>query len=335
MSAGPLDRYARALASGAGRTQQGPLERAALRLTRRQALGAAAAGSLLLAAGAPRGARAQVLPQCPPPGFPAETQVCPYTCGGLAPSWICCRQDQVCCTNQPQVGGAVNCAVGCCEPGQTCCYSPSLGGWGCCGCPRGLHACGTEPLGVQCCQRDEVCDTVNFVCRPGDECPNVLCDGACCEPGEVCAGGSCCQAAKGCGGECCGRGMICDQNRCKQLVEYKRPKRQRQRKNDTIDSPELKTFDADLAAELNYAASEAGGSDAGAAASGFLIGRARVRLRAHSKRRVAVKLTRRARRRLRRGRPLNARLTLTFRDPAGRRITETERVTILPRRRSL
>jgi hypothetical protein len=50
---------------------------------------------------------------------------------------------------------------------------------------------------------------------------------------------------------------------------------------------------------------------------------------------VAVKLTRRARRQLRRGRPLNARLTLTFRDPAGRRTTETERVTILPRRREL
>lgn len=31
--------------------------------------------------------------------------------------------------------------------------------------------------------------------------------------------------------------------------------------------------------------------------------------------------------------PLAAQLTLTFRDPAGRRIAETERITILPERR--
>ena len=188
-----------------GRLEQA-LERAALRLagshlTRRQAIGAAAAGSIALAAGVPRPALAQQA-QCPPPQFPDDTQVCPYTKDGVS-GWICCRQDQVCCSKQPLVGSA---AAGCCEPGQTCCYSASLGYWGCCGCPRGLHECGKEPLGAQCCQRDEVCDVVDFVCRPGDECPNVVCDGACCEPGEVCAGGSCCQAAKGCGGSAAAAG---------------------------------------------------------------------------------------------------------------------------------
>ena len=69
-----------------------------------------------------------------------------------------------------------------------------------------------------------------------------------------------------------------------------------------------------------------------ASAPGFLIGRRRVRLRAHTKRTVPVKLTRRTRRHLGRGRPLPAKLTVTFRDPDGR-ITETHRVTILPRRR--
>lgn len=296
-------------------------------LTRRQAIGAAAAGSLALAAGVPRPAGAQQA-QCPPPQFPEDTQVCPYTKDGVS-GWICCRQDQVCCSKQPLVGGA---AAGCCEPGQTCCYSPSLGYWGCCGCPIGLHHCGKDPIG-QCCKRDEVCDVVDFVCRPGDECPNVICDGACCQPGEVCAGGNCCEAAKGCGGVCCGRGMICDRNTCKQLVDYKRPPRQRQKKNDTIDSPELETFDADVAAEMNYRASSGGGSSAHASASGFVVARRRVRLRAHTKGKVPVKLTRRARRHLRRGHPLPTRLTLTFRDPAGRKITETHRVKILPRRR--
>ena len=300
-------------------------------LTRRQAIGAAAAGSLALAAGVPRPARAQQA-QCPPPGQPNDTKVCPYSCPPFAPSWICCRADQVCCTAQPQIGGAVNCKVGCCELGQTCCYVPSLGGYGCCGCPIGLHHCGKDEIG-QCCQRDEVCDVVDFVCRPGDECPNVVCDGACCEPGEVCAGGNCCQAAKGCGGVCCGRGMICANNTCKQLVDYKRPPRQRQKKNDTIDSPELETFDADVAAEMNYRASSPGGSSAESSARGFLIARRRVRLRAHTKRKVPLKLTRRARRHLGRGRPLPAQLTLTFRDPAGRKITERHRVRILPRRR--
>ncbi len=317
--------------AGPSRLEQA-FERAALRLagshvTRRQAIGAAAAGSLALAAGVPRPAWAQQA-QCPPPQFPNDTQVCPYTKDGVS-GWICCRQDQVCCSNQPLVGGA---AAGCCEPGQTCCYSASLGYWGCCGCPIGLHHCGKDPIG-QCCRRDEVCDTVDFVCRPGDECPNVVCDGACCQPGEVCAGGNCCEAAKGCGGICCGRGMICDDNTCKQLVDYKRPPRQRQKKNDTIDSPELETFDADVAAEMNYRASGGSGNSAHASARGFVIGRRRVRLRAHTKRKVPVKLTRRARRHLRRGHPLPARLTLTFRHPSGRKITESHRVTILPRRR--
>ena len=51
------------------------------------------------------------------------------------------------------------------------------------------------------------------------------------------------------------------------------------------------------------------------------------------KRKVPVKLTRRARRHLGRGHPLPTQLKLTFRDPDGRKITETHRVTILPRRR--
>lgn len=312
------------------------LDRAALRLaaaplTRRQALGAAAAGSLALAAGLPRPAHAQSA-QCPAPGRPEETQVCPYQCPGLAPSWICCRPEEVCCTQQPQVNGIGACSVGCCQLGQTCCYVASLGAWGCCGCPIGYHRCSKDPIGP-CCRRDQVCDTVDFVCRDGDECPNVVCDGACCQPGEVCAGGNCCEPAKGCSGQCCGRGAICDQNACKQLVDYKKPPRERQKKNDTIDSPELETFDADLAAEMNYRNSEPGGSSAGASARGYLVARRRVRLRARTKRTYPVKLTRRARRELRRGRPLNAELTMTFRDPAGRRFTETERVRILPRRR--
>jgi hypothetical protein len=332
-ASGRLERHARRLAAATPTSNAGVFDRAARRLagshlTRRQAIGAAAAGSLVLAAGVPRSARAQQ-PQCPPPQFPNDTQVCPYTKDGIS-GWICCRQDQVCCSKQPLSGGG---AAGCCEPGQTCCYSPSFGLWGCCGCPRGLHECGAEPFGTQCCQRDQVCDVVDFVCRPGDQCPHVVCDGACCEPGEVCAGGNCCQAAKGCGGQCCGRGMICTNNTCKELVDYKRPRRQRQKKNNRIDSPRLETFDADVAAEMNYRASTPGGSSAEPSARGFLIGRRRVRLRAHPKRTVSVKLTRRARRHLGRGRPLPALLTLTFRDPDGRKITETHRVTILPRRR--
>ena len=253
-----LERRARRLAAGARHPGEPTvLERAALRavgshLTRRQAIGAAAAGSLALAAGRPPRASGQVQPSCPPPNFPNDTQVCPYTKNGVS-GWICCRQDQVCCSKQPLVGDA---AAGCCEPGQTCCYSAKLGYYGCCGCPIGLHQCGTEPMTSQCCKRDEVCDVVDFVCRPGDECPNVLCDGACCEPGEQCAGGNCCQASKSCGGTCCGRGMICDQNTCKRLVDYKRPPRRETPKNDRLDSPPLQTFDADVAAELNYTASD-------------------------------------------------------------------------------
>ena len=83
---------------------------------------------------------------------------------------------------------------------------------------------------------------------------------------------------------------------------------------------------------MNYQASSPGGASAESSAR-FLIARRRVRLRAHSKRTVPLKLTRRARRALGRGRPLPAQLTLTFRDPAGRKITESHRVTILPRRR--
>ena len=50
-----------------------------------------------------------------------------------------------------------------------------------------------------------------------------------------------------------------------------------------------------------------------------------MQLRAHTKRTVPVKLTRRARRHLSRGRPLPTRLTLTFRDPeAGRSSKPTE-----------
>ena len=84
---------------------------------------------------------------------------------------------------------------------------------------------------------------------------------------------------------------------------------------------------------MNYRASTPGGSSAESSARGFLVGRRRVRLRAHTKRTVPVKLTRRARRHLGRGRPLPAELRLTFRDPDGRKISETHRVTILPRRR--
>jgi hypothetical protein len=336
-----FERYARRLASGgAGDIPSGgSLERAAVRLaggrlTRRQAIGAAAAGSLALAAGMPPRARGQGA-QCPPPSFPDETKVCNYTCPGFAPSWICCRQEQVCCTEQPQINGQGGCAVNCCELGQTCCYVASLGGWGCCGCPIGLHHCSREPIG-QCCQRDEVCDTVDFVCRPGDECPHVVCAGACCEAGEVCAGGSCCQAAKGCGGGgvCCGRGEICDGNTCKQLVDYKRPPRQRETKNDKVDTPPLQTFDADLAADADFRSSVGARGSANASARGYLVGRKHgVRLPAHTRRRISVKLTRRARRHLNRGKPLSAELTLTFRDPAGRRISERHRLTILPKRR--
>jgi hypothetical protein len=309
------------------------IDRLALRiagadLTRRQAIGAAAVGSIALAAGRPPRAFGQVQPTCPPSDFPDDTQVCPYTKDGVS-GWICCRQDQVCCSKQPLVGGA---AAGCCELGQTCCYDASLGYYGCCGCPIGLHHCGKTPIG-HCCQRDEVCDTVDFVCRPGDECPNVVCDGACCEPGEVCAGGSCCQASKGCGGQCCGRGMICDGNTCKQLVDYKKPPRREAPKNDKLDSPPLQTFDADVSADVSYSSSPGGGSGAGASARGYLIGHARVKLRAHSRRVVHVPLTRRAKRRLRQGKRIPAQLTLTFRDPAGRRIVETSRVTIVPARR--
>jgi hypothetical protein len=334
-----LERYARRLAAGpslaGGTPREGAVERVAVRLaasplTRRQAIGAAAAGSLALAAGLPQPARAQQA-QCPPPGEPGRSKVCNFTCPGLAPSWICCFPNEDCCTQQPQTNGIGACAVGCCAPGQNCCYVPSLGAWGCCGCPIGLHHCGKEPIG-QCCQRDEVCDTVDFVCRPGDECPNVVCEGACCEPGEVCAGGNCCQASKGCP-TCCGRGEICAQGSCKQLVDFKRPPRQRQKKNDKIDSPKLETFDADLAAELNYRRSTPGGSAAGASAAGFLIARKRVRLRRRTRTQVSLTLTRRARRHLRRGRPLPARLTMTFREPGGRAIVETAQVTILPKRR--
>jgi hypothetical protein len=127
--------------------------------------------------------------------------------------------------------------------------------------------------------------------------------------------------------------MICHNNTCKQLVDYKRPPRQRQKKNDRIDSPRLETFDADVAAEMNYRASTPGGSTAESSARGFLVGRRRVRLRAHTRRSVPVKLSRRARRHLGRGRSLPTQLTLTFRAPDGRTITETHPVTILPRRR--
>jgi hypothetical protein len=313
----------------------GPLERAALRLagsrmTRRQALGAAAAGSLAVAVGAARPADAQVLPACPPPNFPQDTQVCSYVDRGTT-GWICCRQDQVCCNRQPLSGGGV---AGCCEPGQTCCYSPSLGVWGCCGCPRGLHHCGPEALGGQCCRQDQVCDVVDFVCRDGDECSNVLCGSVCCQPGEVCAGGSCCQASKGCGGTCCGRGEICAGNACKQLVDYKKPPRRQTPKHDKLDSPKLQTFDADLAAELNYQASTAGGSGAGGSARRYRVAYARVHLRAHQRRVVTASLTRRARRELRRGRAIPTELTLTFRDPKGRRIVESSRVRIVPARRA-
>jgi hypothetical protein len=318
-----------------GRADYGLLERAAVRLaggtiTRRQAIGAVAAGSVALAAGrAPRVA-AQTQPSCPPPNFPNDTQVCPYTYQGVS-GWICCRQEQVCCNKHPLAGGG---AAGCCELGQTCCYSATLGHWGCCGCPIGLHHCGREPMGGQCCRRDEVCDADTFVCRPGDDCPNVVCDGACCEPGEQCAGGSCCQASKSCGGECCGRGAICASNQCKQLVDYKRPPRRQAPKNDKIDSPRLETFDADVAAELNYRASTPGAGGAGASARGYLVARKRVKLRAHTRRVVHAPLTRRAKRRLRQGKRIPVVLTLTFRDPSGRKIVETERVTILqPRRR--
>jgi hypothetical protein len=331
-----LERHARRLAAQGAPARGGPgmFDRAALlfagsHLTRRQAIGAAAAGSLALAAGRPPRAFGQVQPTCPPPNFPNDTQVCPYTKNGVS-GWICCRQDQVCCSKQPLVGDA---AAGCCEPGQSCCYSAKLGYYGCCGCPIGLHQCGTEAMTSQCCKRDEVCDVVNFVCRPGDECPNVLCDGACCEPGEQCAGGNCCQASKSCGGTCCGRGMICHQNTCKPLVDYKRPPRRERPKNDKLKSPPLQTFDADVAAELNYRASTGGGSSAGASARGYLIGRARVKLPAHRRRVVHVPLTRRAKRQLRRGKRISAELTLTFRDPSGRRIVETERLTILPQKR--
>lgn len=132
-ASGRLDRHARRLAAAGAQATADPgvLERAALRvagsrLTRRQAIGAAAAGSLALAAGRTPPASGQVLPACPPPNFPNDTQVCPHTYQGVS-SWICCRQDQVCCTKQPLVGGG---AAGCCEPGQTCCYSPSLGYYG-------------------------------------------------------------------------------------------------------------------------------------------------------------------------------------------------------------
>jgi hypothetical protein len=116
-------------------------------------------------------------------------------------------------------------------------------------------------------------------------------------------------------------------------VDYKRPPRQRERKNDTLDTPELKTFDADLATDAEFRASLGARGSSAEASAGFLIGRRHALLRAHTSRRVSVKLTRRARRHLRRRGPLPAELKLTFRDPAGRRITESHKVTILPKRR--
>src|SRR6185436_15580983 len=337
---GRLERYARRLAGDGGRpVSGGAVDRAAVRLagfqmTRRQAFGAAAASSIGLAVARPPRASAQ-LPQCPPPSFTDQTKVCNYQCQGFNPNWICCRPEQPCCTEQPQVNGQGACAVGCCELGQTCCYSPSLGGWGCCGCPIGLHRCGLGEF-PQCCQPDQVCDTVDFVCRAGDECPNVVCDGICCQPGEACApDGNCCQASKagGCG-VCCGRGEICVGTACKQLVDYKRPPRQRERKNDTLDTPPLQTFDADLATDADFRADRGARGSASASARGYLIGKKHgVRLPAHSRRRINVKLTRRARRQLNRGKPLKAVLTLTFRDPQGRRFHESHRLTILPKRR--
>jgi hypothetical protein len=337
---GRLERYARRLAGDGGRPMAGgAVDRAAVRLagfqmTRRQAFGVAAAGSLAVAVGSPPRARAQAA-QCPPPSFPDQTKVCNYQCPNSAPNWICCRPEQPCCVEQPQVNGQGSCAVGCCELGQTCCYSPSLGGWGCCGCPTGFHRCGLGEF-PQCCRPDEVCDTVDFVCRPGDECPNVICDGVCCQPGEACAGGNCCQASKagGCS-VCCGRGEICAGTVCKQLVDYRRPpRRQRETNDDKAKLPPLQTFDADLAADADFRAARGARGSAQAGARGYLVGRKHgVRLPAHSRQRIAVKLTRRARRHLNRGKPLPVELTLTFRDKQGHRFHETHTLTILPKRR--
>jgi hypothetical protein len=240
----------------------------------------------------------------------------------------------VCCTNQPQVNGIGACAVNCCEAGQTCCYSPQLGAWGCCGCPRGLHHCGTDPSVGQCCRQDQACDVVDFVCRDGDECPspNVLCGSVCCEKGEVCAGGDCCQASKGCPSTCCGRGEICDNGACKQLLDYKPPPRQRPPKLDKVDSPKLQSFDADLAGEMSYQSSKSGLRSSAAASGGYLVGRAKVKLKAHSTRTIGVPLTKRAKQDLARGKSIKAVLTIDLKDPKGRRLVETSKVTILPPR---
>jgi hypothetical protein len=289
---GRLERHARRLAADAG-------------LTRRQAIGTAAVGGVALVAGRVPTASAQIQPTCPPSDSPDDTQICEYTKDGVS-SWICCRQDQVCCSKQPLVGGH---AVVCCEPGQSCCYSATLGYWGCCGCPTGLRQCGTEPMTSKCCRPDEVCDQTDFICRR-------------------------CTASKSCAGECCSRGQVCTGAECEDLVDYTKPPPRQRPKDDKLDSPTLKTFDSDVAADVSFNASTGAGSSAGASARGYLIGHAHVKLRAHSRRVVHVPLTRRAKRRLRQGKRIPAQLTLTFRDPAGRRIVETERVTIVPARRS-
>ena len=327
-----FDRSAKRLAAppGSSRVDQIAERLVSRGVTRRQTL--AAAGGIALLAALPRSAHAQLLPDCPPPGFADETKKCPYQCQGFNPSWICCRPEQPCCVEQPQVNGMGSCAVGCCELGQTCCYSPALGGWGCCGCPVGFHHCGTDPIAGQCCRQDQACDVVNFVCVDGDQCPapNVLCGSVCCPTGEVCAGGDCCQPSKACS-VCCGRGEICDSGSCKQLLNYKPPPRQRPNKSDQLDSPKLQTFDSDLAAEMTYQRSAGGGANA--AATGYVIAHKKVHLKAHRRRSVAMHLTRRAKRDLARGRKIPAVFTLNLTDSKGRHIIETSNVTILPPRK--
>ena len=150
----------------------------------------------------------------PPPEYcPADYQECFKT--GLRPH--CCPNDHECCdmrwTNHFPWGPA----LACCPPGQRCCSFESQKGLGCYDprtqqclpsgiydCPEGLTLCNGH-----CCQPGEVC-TPQGCSRPEN-----VCHGNRCQPGEVCTDQGCCRQDRVTAEGCCPDGRVkCGEDCC-------------------------------------------------------------------------------------------------------------------------